>query len=122
MITAGDGQAGGVRPKRTGLRKPAIRRTSSRRKFAPLGDGGAVFTDTVRSLFGGSTAKAAASGQLSVPDTARAQSTSTDPAPTREPVRVTVHPVRDAVRTEPVAGETSQSIEDTNGPVKTTVD
>ena len=32
--------AGGVGLKRTGLRKPAIRRTSSRRKFAPLGEGG----------------------------------------------------------------------------------
>ncbi len=32
--------AGGVRRKRTGLRKPAIRRTSCRRKFAPLGEGG----------------------------------------------------------------------------------
>ncbi len=31
---------GGVRLKRTGLRKPAIRRTSCRRKFAPLGEGG----------------------------------------------------------------------------------
>ncbi len=34
------GGHGGVRLKRTGLRKPAIRRTSCRRKFAPLGEGG----------------------------------------------------------------------------------
>ena len=33
-------KTGGVRLKRTGLRKPAIRRTSGRRKFAPLGEGG----------------------------------------------------------------------------------
>ncbi len=31
---------GTVRLKRTGLRKPPIRRTSDRRKFAPLGEGG----------------------------------------------------------------------------------
>ncbi len=34
------GEMGGVRQKRTGHRKPAIRRTSCRRKFAPLGEGG----------------------------------------------------------------------------------
>ncbi len=31
---------GGVRLKRTGLQEPAILRTSCRRKFAPLGEGG----------------------------------------------------------------------------------
>ena len=70
--------------------QPGFRQQSAAKPTGEPGSFRAAFNDIVKWVFGGSTTNAAVSEQSSVPDPAQAQVT--------EPARVTVHPVRNAVR------------------------